>query len=101
MERCALWLWNFKALEQRRDRGGNRIRIQWRPIGIREDQVEVIPVIRTELRLELVLALPMRFQCGERGRGQGSCYGNAAVFNILPSKREDLATTGTKSSING
>jgi len=51
---------------EQRDRRGNRIGLQWRAIRVREDQVEVGSVIRTELLAEPVLALAVRLECDQR-----------------------------------
>jgi hypothetical protein len=49
-------------------RSGNRIRLQWRTIGIREEQIQVGAVIQAELLAELLLLPAVSF---ERGQDQG------------------------------
>jgi len=39
-----------------------RIRLQWRAVGIREDQIQVDAIVRSELAPELILALAVRIQ---------------------------------------
>src|SRR5271155_5196008 len=54
--------------EQQRNRRRDRIRPERCSVRVGEDQVQVRPVFRPELRAEFILALPMRVESSKRGR---------------------------------
>jgi hypothetical protein len=59
--------WKTQPAEQEGNRGGDRIRPERSPVGIRENQIQVGTVVRPELLTKPILAPPMPFQGVEGG----------------------------------
>src|SRR5580704_5299597 len=63
-------LWQMQSAKQQRNGRRNRVRLQWCAIRIPEDQIQVDPIVRSELVPELLLALAVRIQRRDRRRRQ-------------------------------
>src|SRR5580704_5568279 len=106
------------SAKQQRHGRRNRVRLQWRAVGIREYQIQVDAIVRSELVPELILALAVCIQRRDRRHRQAhrarllglgapefehaSCLRErprdhgATVLDVRPTERKYLAAASTR-----